>query len=218
MRIPNKFSGYRFDGTRNLHDPVTLTALTAAGAGTGTMAGTALLGTGAAAAAAPIATAATAAPALASTLPGILPEATGILPEALGGAQGIMQGAAPAAVETTAGITSANSPALSIVVYEGYDENSNRGDLALIKVNDIFGGAYSNLASDLEVADAETLFSQATAVGFGRVSQNGPTSVVGLEVSMRLWSQAECRKQWPYRGATIFSGFICSQGSTAATV
>ena len=117
-----------------------------------------------------------------------------------------------------AGITSANSPALSIVVYEGYDENSNRGDLALIKVNDIFGGAYSNLASDLEVADAETLFSQATAVGFGRVSQNGPTSVVGLEVSMRLWSQAECRKQWPYRGATFFSGFICSQGSTAATV
>lgn len=104
MRIPNKFSGYRFDGTRNLHDPVTLAAVAsqaggigAAGAALGTT-GAALLPTAAAAAA----------PAVASTLPGILPQATGILPEALGGAQGIMQGAAqtaaPALEATTAAI------------------------------------------------------------------------------------------------------------------
>lgn len=101
MRIPNKFNGYSADNIRLYNDPVTLTALTAAGAGTGTMAGTALLGTGAAAgtgaalgtaaAAAAPAVAATAAPAL-----GILPEAAGILPQTLGGTQGIMSAAAPA--------------------------------------------------------------------------------------------------------------------------
>ena len=88
MRIPNKFNGYSADNIRLYNDPVTLTALTAAGA-EGSMAGAALAST--AAAAAPVAAAATAAPAL-----GILPEATGILPEALGGAQGVMQAAAPA--------------------------------------------------------------------------------------------------------------------------
>jgi len=93
MRIPNKFSGYRFDGTRNLHDPVTLAAVAsqaggigAAGAALGTT--SAALLPAAAAAAAPVAT---------SAALGILPEATGILPEALGGAQGIMQTAAPVA-------------------------------------------------------------------------------------------------------------------------
>jgi len=102
MRIPNKFSGYRFDGTRNLHDPVTLAAVASQAGGIGAAsAGTTLLG-GAAAAAAPLATAATVAPTVASTLPGILPQATGILPETLGGAQGIMQGAAPAVEATTA--------------------------------------------------------------------------------------------------------------------
>ena len=115
------------------------------------------------------------------------------------------------------GVTSANSPALSIVKYAGYDENSSRGDLALIKVNDVFGGAYANLASDLEVASSESTFSPATAVGFGLTSQNGRTSTVGLEVPITLWSQSACQRQWSYPIA-FFSGFICSQSSTAATV
>jgi len=123
-----------------------------------------------------------------------------------------------ATTDGLAGRSSANSEALSVVVYGGYDEYSSQGDIALIKVNDVFSGAFANIATDTEVADAESMFSQATAVGFGRTSQNGPTSVVGLEVTTRLWSQAECRKQWPYRGVTFFSGFICSQGSTSATV
>ena len=115
------------------------------------------------------------------------------------------------------GVTSANSPALSIVKYAGYDENSNRGDLALIKVNDVFGGSYTNIASDLEVASSESTFSSATAVGFGLTSQNGRTSTVGLEVPITLWSQSACQRQWSYPIA-FFSGFICSQSSTAATV
>lgn len=123
-------------------------------------------------------------------------------------------------VATTAGLSGnspANSQALSVTAYSGYDDKSSRGDIALIKVEDVFGGAYASIASDQEVSDAESLFSQATAVGFGRVSQNGPTSVIGLEVPMRLWSQNDCRKQWSYR-ISFFSGFICSQGSTNATV
>jgi len=50
MRIPNKFNGYSRDGIRLYNDPVTATAIAAAGTSTATMAGTALLGTGAAAA------------------------------------------------------------------------------------------------------------------------------------------------------------------------
>ena len=130
MRIPNKFNGYSADNIRLYNDPVTLTALTAAGAGTGTMAGTALLGTGAAAAGAAGAastiptlagagalgsmsggTLAAAAPSLAPVASsaglGILPEAAGILPQTLGGTQGIMSGAAQAAAPAVEATTHA---------------------------------------------------------------------------------------------------------------
>jgi hypothetical protein len=122
-----------------------------------------------------------------------------------------------ATTEGFTGVTLANSPALSIVKYAGYEENSYRGDLALIKVNDVFGGSYTNIASDLEVASSESTFSSATAVGFGLTSQNGRTSTVGLEVPVTLWSQSACQRQWSYPNA-YSSGFICSQSSTAATV
>jgi hypothetical protein len=101
MRIPNKFNGYSADNIRLYNDPVTLTALTAAGA-EGSMAGAALLP---AAAAAPVATGAAL---------GILPEVTtGLAPELMGGAQGITQAvgqAAAPAVEasTQAATTQAN--------------------------------------------------------------------------------------------------------------
>ncbi len=122
-------------------------------------------------------------------------------------------------VATTDGFSGAstNSPALSLVVYSGYDESTNRGDLALIKVNDVFGSAFASLASDQEISDYESTFSTATAVGFGRTSQNGLTSLIGLEVPTRLWSQLDCGKQWSYR-VPFFSGFICSQGTQSATV
>jgi secreted trypsin-like serine protease len=123
-----------------------------------------------------------------------------------------------ATTEGLAGLTAARSPALSVIAYSGYDTNLSRGDLALIKVSDVFNGAFANIASDEEVSSAESIFSQATAVGFGKISQNGPTSTTGLEVSQRLWAQKDCEKQWPYRGAIFFSGYICSQGSPSATV
>jgi len=115
------------------------------------------------------------------------------------------------------GITSTKSPALSVIVYPGYDENTSKGDIALIKVNDVFGGNFASIATDTEVANSETTFSQAMAVGFGRISQSGPTSTTGLEVPLTLWSQSECQRQWSY-GTSFFSGFICSQGRPSATV
>ena len=115
------------------------------------------------------------------------------------------------------GVTSARSPALSIVVFPGYDEGTNRGDIALIKVNDVFGGSLASIATDAEVGNSESTFSTAMAVGFGRISQNGPTSTVGLEVPLTLWSQTECQRQWSY-AISYFSGFICSQGKTSAAV
>lgn len=68
MMIPNKFNGYSRDGIRLYNDPVTLTALTAAGATTGTMAGTALTTSGALAGAAGAAGALGAA----ATMPGVM--------------------------------------------------------------------------------------------------------------------------------------------------
>ena len=115
------------------------------------------------------------------------------------------------------GITSATSPALSIVVFPGYDEGTNRGDIALIKVNDVFGGSLASIATDAEVGNSESTFSTAMAVGFGKISQSGPTSTIGLEVPLTLWSQTECQKQWSYF-TSFFSGFICSQGRTSAAV
>lgn len=115
------------------------------------------------------------------------------------------------------GVTSAKSPALSIIVFPGYDERTSRGDIALIKVNDVFGGNLASIATDAEVASYESTFSAATAVGFGKISQSGPTSTIGLEVPLSLWSQAECQRQWSYSNS-FFSGFICSQGRTNATV
>ena len=115
------------------------------------------------------------------------------------------------------GITSTKSPALSVIVYPGYDENTSKGDIALIKVNDVFGGNFASIATDTEVADSETTFSQAMAVGFGKISQSGPTSTTGLEVPLTLWSQSDCKRQWSY-GTSFFSGFVCSQGRPSATV
>ena len=116
-----------------------------------------------------------------------------------------------------AGSTGANSPALSIISFPGYDERTSRGDLALVKVNDVFGGNFTSIATDSEAANSESTFSTATAVGFGKISQNGPTSTVGLEVPLILWSQSECQRQWSY-GTAFFSGFVCSQGRISATV
>lgn len=122
-----------------------------------------------------------------------------------------------ATTDGLAGLSGANSPAISIIAYPGYNERTSRGDLALIKVNDVFGQAFTDLATDSEIAGSETTFSTATAVGFGRVSQNGQTSSVGLEVPLTLWSQSECQRQWSY-GIAYFTGFICSQGRPNATV
>ena len=117
-----------------------------------------------------------------------------------------------------AGTNSANSPALGVVTFPNYNEINLSGDIALIKVNDVFGGAYANLATSQEIAEAESLFASVPAVGFGRISQNGPTSITGLETRLTLFSQSECQRQWPSKYPTFFSGFICSKGTPAAAV
>ena len=117
-----------------------------------------------------------------------------------------------------AGANSANSPALGVVTFPNYDENSLSGDIALIKVNDVFGGVFANLATSQEIAEAESLFASVPAVGFGRISQNGPTSITGLETRLTLISQSVCQRQWSSNYPTFFSGFICSKGTPAAAV
>jgi hypothetical protein len=106
MRIPNKFNGYSRDGIRLYNDPVTLTALTAAGAEGSMIAAPAL------AAGATEVAAGAALPGIVGGMGALAPEvagvATGALPGIVGGAgamapevtaaQGIMNGAVPADV------------------------------------------------------------------------------------------------------------------------
>lgn len=124
-------------------------------------------------------------------------------------------------IGTTDGLankTAARSAPLNIIVNSNYNEQNNQADLALIKVNEVFGSAVTQLASDAEGSDAEANWARAVTVGFGRISQNGPTSSIGLEVSTTLWPPNECKKQWPYRATSYASSFVCSTGTVDATV
>jgi hypothetical protein len=92
-----------------------------------------------------------------------------------------------------------------------------RADIALLQVDAVFDGAVASLASADEVSSLEAVAATVTNVGFGRTSQNGPTSSTALEVQSTIWPSSECKRQWPYRTAYL-SDFICSKGSLSRTV
>lgn len=126
-----------------------------------------------------------------------------------------------AVVGTSAGLNgdpTRRSPIRAVVVHPNYRSSAAGADLALIKVDPNFGGARAAIASATDVSAIEVVFGSATTVGFGRISQTGPTSPTALEVTTTLWSPSECRKQWPYRATLHRDDFVCSQGTLSRTV
>jgi hypothetical protein len=124
-------------------------------------------------------------------------------------------------IGTSAGLngdSARRSPVRSVVVHPNYRSTATGADIALIKVDSNFGSVQSALASAAEVSAIEAVFGTAVAVGFGRISQSGPTSSTALEVATSLYSPSECRRQWSYTRVVYRDDFICSQGSLARTV
>ena len=116
------------------------------------------------------------------------------------------------------GDSSRRSSIRAVAVHPNYRGSATGADIALIKVDSNFGGARAALASTADVSAIESIFGVATTVGFGRVSQAGPTSSTALEVTTTLWPPSECRRQWPYTGSSHRDDFICSQGTLSRTV
>jgi len=115
------------------------------------------------------------------------------------------------------GLASRRSVIRAAVAHPNYDPRTMRADIALIQVDSVFDGASAVLATAEEVSSLEAVAATITNVGFGKISQNGPTSSTALEVQSTIWPSSECQRQWPYRTAYI-TDFICSKGSLTKTV
>ena len=115
------------------------------------------------------------------------------------------------------GLASRRSVIRAAVAHPNYDPLTMRADIALVQVDSVFDGASASLATADEVSSLEAVAATVTNVGFGKISQNGPTSSTALEVQSTIWPSNECRRQWPYR-ASFITDFICSKGSLAKTV
>lgn len=123
-------------------------------------------------------------------------------------------------VGTTAGLTgdsSRRSVIRGVVVHPLYRASSVGADIALVKVDPVFP-TIAPIATGSDVSAIESIWGAAVAVGFGRVTQSGPTSSTALEVTTTLWPPGDCRRQWPYSGTVHRDDFICSQGSISRTV
>ena len=115
------------------------------------------------------------------------------------------------------GLSSRRSVIRAAVAHPNYDPLTMRADIALVQVDSVFDGASASLASADEVASLEAVAATVTNVGFGKISQNGPTSSTALEVQSTIWPPGECQRQWPYRTSYI-TDFVCSKGTLTKTV
>lgn len=123
-------------------------------------------------------------------------------------------------VGTTEGLRGQQSRRSAIrgaVPHPNYNPTTMASDIALVQIDSVFDGSAAIIATAEEVASLEAVAATVTNVGFGRISQNGPTSSTALEVQATIWPPNECRKQWPYRTAYL-SDFVCSKGSLTKTV
>jgi hypothetical protein len=115
------------------------------------------------------------------------------------------------------GNSSLRSVIRGVVPHPSYSPATSYSDIALVQVDSVFGGASASIATAEEVMAFEAIASTVTNVGFGKISQNGPTSSTALEVQATIWPSNECQRQWPYRTKYV-SEFVCSKGTIAKTV
>ena len=116
------------------------------------------------------------------------------------------------------GLNTASSLIRGIAVHPSYSNWRNGYDIALIKVDDVFGGKFSPLASAEEIRTFSDSFSLVTASGFGLTSENGSPSRIALEVALTLLSHDTCLNYLPSELQLLSQTILCANGSsTAAT-
>ncbi len=124
-------------------------------------------------------------------------------------------------VSTTAGYSRSNaasSPVRGVAVHPNYSGWRTGSDIALIKVDDVFGGLFSPIASVDEITAYSDSFSSVIASGFGKTANDGSTSTVALETSLTLLSKNACSNILPAEMQFFSATLLCASGSATAAI
>lgn len=114
-----------------------------------------------------------------------------------------------------AGTSQATSVIRSAIPHPNYTSWRSGYDLALLKVDDVFGGKFVALASLEEIKSYGDTYSSVIASGFGLTSENGSVSKIALEVSLTMRPQNVCASSLPNSFASISSSIICVTGDAS---
>lgn len=124
-------------------------------------------------------------------------------------------------VSTTAGFSRSNaasSPVRGVAVPPNYSGWRTGSDIALIKVNDVFGGLFTQIASADEITAYSDSFSSVIASGFGKTSNDGATSSIALETTLTLLSRITCSNSLPADMQFFSATILCTRGSATAAI
>lgn len=123
-------------------------------------------------------------------------------------------------VSTTSGLSgsTASSQIRSVVPHPNYFSWRTGYDIALIKVDDVFGGKFATLATSDEIKSNSDLFSSVIASGFGLTSEGGITSNAAIEISLTLYSQSACAASLPSEILSLSATILCVSGSGSQAV
>ena len=116
------------------------------------------------------------------------------------------------------GLNTASSPVRGIAVNPNYSGWRTGSDIALIKVDDVFGGKFSPLASADEINAYSDSFSSVIASGFGRTSNDGATSPIALETTLTLLSKSACSNILQADMQSFSATILCVRGSATAAI
>jgi hypothetical protein len=124
-------------------------------------------------------------------------------------------------ISTSAGYSRSNaasSPIRGVAVNPNYSGWRTGSDIALIKVDDVFGGLFLPLASADEIIAYSDSFSSVIASGFGRTSDDGATSPVALETKLTLLSKSACSDSLPADMQFFSATLLCANGNSTAAI
>jgi len=113
-----------------------------------------------------------------------------------------------------AGTSAATSVIRNVIPHPSYTSWRKGYDLALLKVDDVFGGQFATLASLDEIKSHSETYSQVIASGFGLTSENGSPSKVALEVALTIKSQSACTASLSSSFTSISSTILCVTGDS----
>jgi len=120
-------------------------------------------------------------------------------------------------VSTTSGFSGASSASSlirSAVVHPSYINWRSGFDIALIKVDDVFGGAFATFASSDEIKSYSDTFSLVIASGFGNTSDSGSPSPVALQTSLTLLPSNICGTWHSSELLSMSSTILCASGNS----